>query len=144
MKMPMPVCILEMLFTQRCYNMIVQRIKLNRTFGVARVAQPRVTHQYSIMNLNTISLPWQTRPIDKDFYLCGGGDALTLNIIDAHHSFIASPLFLIFFPPLCIFGLIHLFSPTRWTMPNDTPNPCYAQFNIVMDNLVSITTSQLA
>ncbi len=25
-------------------------------------------------------------------------------------------------------------------MPNDTLNPCYAQFNIAMDNLVSITT----
>ncbi len=46
MKMHLPVCILEMLFTQRCYNMIVQTIKLNRAFGVARVAQPRVTHQY--------------------------------------------------------------------------------------------------
>jgi hypothetical protein len=38
MKMHLPVCILEMLFTQRCYNMIVQTIKLNKAFGVARVA----------------------------------------------------------------------------------------------------------
>jgi len=38
MKMHLSVCILEMLFTQRCYNMIMQTIKLNRAFGVARVA----------------------------------------------------------------------------------------------------------
>jgi hypothetical protein len=38
MKMHLPVCILEMLFTQGCYNMIVQTIKLNRAFGVARMA----------------------------------------------------------------------------------------------------------
>jgi hypothetical protein len=39
MKMHLPVCILAMLFTQRCYNMmIMQTIKLNRAFGVARVA----------------------------------------------------------------------------------------------------------
>jgi len=38
MKMHLPVCIFAMLFTQGCYNMIVQTIKLNRAFGVARVA----------------------------------------------------------------------------------------------------------
>jgi hypothetical protein len=38
MKMHLPVCILAMLFTRRCYNIIVQTIKLNRAFGVAKVA----------------------------------------------------------------------------------------------------------
>jgi hypothetical protein len=38
MKMHLPVCILAMLFTQRCYNMIVQTIEFNRAFGVAGVA----------------------------------------------------------------------------------------------------------
>jgi hypothetical protein len=38
MKMHLPVCILAMLFTQRCYNMIVQTVELNRAFGVAGVA----------------------------------------------------------------------------------------------------------
>ncbi len=45
MKMHMPVCTLAMLFTQKCCNMIVQTVELNRVFGVAGVAQPRVTHQ---------------------------------------------------------------------------------------------------
>jgi hypothetical protein len=38
MKMHLPVCTLAMLFTQRCYNMIMQTIELNRAFGVAGVA----------------------------------------------------------------------------------------------------------
>jgi hypothetical protein len=38
MKMHLPVCTLAMLFTQRCCNMIVQTVKLNRVFGVAAVA----------------------------------------------------------------------------------------------------------
>jgi hypothetical protein len=38
MKMHLPVCTLAMLFTQRCCNMIVQTVALNRTFGVAGVA----------------------------------------------------------------------------------------------------------
>jgi hypothetical protein len=37
MKMHLPVCTFAMLFTQRCCNMIVQMIELNRAFEVARV-----------------------------------------------------------------------------------------------------------
>ncbi len=42
MKMHLPVCTLAMLFTQRCYNMIVHTVKLNKVFEVAGVAEPRV------------------------------------------------------------------------------------------------------
>jgi len=38
MKMHLPVCTLAMLFTQRCCNMIVQTVELNKAFGVAGVA----------------------------------------------------------------------------------------------------------
>ncbi len=38
MKMHLPVCTLAMIFTQRCCNMIMQTIELNRAFRVAGVA----------------------------------------------------------------------------------------------------------
>jgi hypothetical protein len=38
MKMHLPVCTLAMLFTQRCCNMIVQTVELNRAFEVAGMA----------------------------------------------------------------------------------------------------------
>jgi hypothetical protein len=38
MKMHLSVCTLAMLFTQRCCNMIVQIVELNKAFGVAGVA----------------------------------------------------------------------------------------------------------